>query len=116
MPNSPHIIRLREPWKREVVSVPGSDDQLLLSRSFNRPTGLGDTGRVLLAVGPTDQAGQVTINDQPLEPPFEANQKERYDITHQLVDRNLIVVILGGAHEFERVDCVQLEIEGEPDA
>ncbi|MBM4093939.1 MAG: hypothetical protein FJ276_31710 [Planctomycetes bacterium] len=110
----PHIIRLREPWEREVSTghSTGSSRRLVLRRAFARPTGLVVTTRVLLAVAPFDHPAHVALNGSTLGSVLDATTS--FDITSRLRDRNHVEINVPIHSPVDAINNVHLEIHELP--
>jgi hypothetical protein len=104
----PHVIRLREPWDREMGS-----GFLRLRRRFGLPTGLQPADEVDLVIGEVKAESRVSLNDVLLGelPP---GHTTRFGIREKLLQRNVLqidVVLQSGQNsdsnpELSIADCV----------
>src|SRR6266436_2841858 len=100
----PHIIRLREPWKRERLE----NGTVRLTRRFHRPTGLDAKSRVWLVVEDVDWEAEIALNERLLgravcsqgqlvgtaHPTEMRACPVRFEITDMLRPENLVSIVV----------------------
>lgn len=105
-PPSPHVIRLREPWERQVATDaekatpenqphPKSGEcgvTIRFSRRFGLPTGLQTGDRIELVLETISVSGRVSLNDVPLGEISAGESLTKLDLTGRLQNRNLLVI------------------------
>ncbi|QDT54080.1 hypothetical protein Pan44_21070 [Caulifigura coniformis] len=101
-----HLIRIHGPWTAEIdrdgqhesrrVHLPRDWDELgrlartgsvSLLRRFHRPTGLSTTTRVAISVPKEWPLDEVTLNGQRLAPSAPTNDRQLFDISAAVRDR-----------------------------
>lgn len=92
---TPHIIRLRDFWSREVRP----DGRVRLVRNFGRPRTLAANETAWL-VGRAPGNGTASLNGTPLGP-LHAGEPFAFDLTARLAPRNAIAFDLDGADTIE---------------
>jgi len=111
---TPHVIRLRGPWRWEALPADPADDEprsgrcqppcsapaelgdnfrgrVRYERTFNRPTGLDASTRVLLVLESTDTAGDASLNNIPLGS-FASGDDLRVDVSQHLERLNRLAL------------------------
>jgi hypothetical protein len=129
----PHVIRLRDPWERRILSdtpavaeatQPGSTKQsvttICFSRRFGLPTGLHEGDRIDLVLENASATGRVLLNGLMLGEIIENQRQQRFPITNLLQNRNQLGIEIDSTdpdrslHDF--VAEVRLEIFAKPEA
>ncbi len=95
---TPHVIRLRGFWTREILP----DGRVRLARPFGRPRTL-DANETAWIVG-TCGDGVAFLNGEPLGP-IRAGESFAFEVTSHLAPRNVI------AFEVARGDSVEVALE-----
>ena len=128
-----HLIRIHGPWTAELildgrqetrrVHLPRDWDELgslvrtgsvLLVRRFHRPTGLSPSTRVAISVPREWHLQQVTLNSQPLSAVTSTDDRQRFDISIAIQDReshDLAMTFPAGADLAPHPYSVAMEIE-----
>lgn len=89
-----HRIGLSQAWQ---VREADGDAPPRWSRSFGRPTGLGEADRVLLVVEGADVVAELTLNGIRLGRPSDSRPRSEFDVTSLLLPRNELLLAPDGA-------------------
>ncbi len=113
MASSSHTIRLHGPWQCELFQSSGdaaeiltvklpvdwssfcrdrSYDSMVWTRSFGRPTNLGDRERVELVISNLRADVMVELNDVQIESIVQTDANTRFELTNRLEVRNRLAI------------------------
>lgn len=123
MASSSHIIRLHGPWRCELFKTPNivaetltvklpvdwgsfllgqNCNSMVWTRSFGRPTNLGERERIELVISDLRADVIVELNEVPLRPNLRADTSTRFELTSRLEVRNRLVLHVRGSTPDDR--------------